>query len=79
MRGRSRSTNAKTTTTPPITTRRLRSIADGAKYADVSTKTIRRYIADGRLTAYRVGPRLIKVDLADLDALVRRIPTAGGA
>jgi excisionase family DNA binding protein len=76
MRGRSRSTNAQTTTTP-ITTRRLRSIADGAKYADVSTKTIRRYIADGRLIGYRVGPRLVKIDLADLDALVQRIPTVG--
>jgi excisionase family DNA binding protein len=70
--GRSRSTvHAQTATTP----KRLRSIAVGAEYADVSTKTIRRYIADGRLTGYRIGPRLVKIDLDDLDALVRRIPT----
>jgi excisionase family DNA binding protein len=57
--------------------RRLGSIRDAAEYADVSTRTIRRYISDGRLTGYRVGPRLIKVDLDDLDKLLRVIPTAG--
>lgn len=76
MRGQSRSSQPAQTTTP-LTQRRLRSIADAAAEADVSTRTIRRYIAEGRLTGYRVGPRLVKVDLADLDTLVRRIPTAG--
>lgn len=54
--------------------RRLGSIAYAAESADLSTRTIRRYIADGRLTGYRVGPRLVKVDLADLEALMRPIP-----
>jgi excisionase family DNA binding protein len=75
MRGRSRSSAQITTT--PVTKRRLGSIADAAEHADVSTRTIRRYIATGRLTGYRVGPRLVKVDLTDLDAIVRPIPTAG--
>jgi excisionase family DNA binding protein len=57
--------------------RRYPSVAAAAEYADLSPKTIRRYIASGRLTGYRVGPRLVKVDLADLDQLMRRIPTAG--
>lgn len=65
--------------TPSTITRRLVSPAEAAAIADVSTKTIRRYIADGRLRGYRVGPRLIKVDLIELDALVRPIPTAGDA
>jgi excisionase family DNA binding protein len=52
-------------------------IAAAAKRDGVSTKTIRRYIAAGLLTAYRVGPRLIRVDLAEVDALLHRIPTAG--
>lgn len=60
-------------------TRRLVSITDAATYADVSVRTMRRYIATGRLTGYRVGPRLVKVDLADLDNLARMIPTANGA
>jgi excisionase family DNA binding protein len=49
-----------------------------AAYADVSTRTLRRYIAQGRLTGYRVGPRLVKVDLSELDQLARPIPTARG-
>ena len=59
------------------TQRRLESLTNAAEYADVSTRTIRRYIAAGRLTAYRVGPRLIKVDLNDLDAMLR--PVGGDA
>lgn len=57
-------------------TRRLASISAAADYADISTRTLRRYIAEGRITGYRVGPRLVKVDLADLDRIVRPIPTA---
>lgn len=57
--------------------RRLTSIAEAARYADVSTHSIRRWIAAGRVPGYRVGPRLVKVDLDELDKIVRRIPTAG--
>jgi excisionase family DNA binding protein len=53
-------------------------LAAAAAYADVSTRTLRRYISHGRLTGYRVGPRLIKVDLNEVDAIVRPIPTARG-
>lgn len=53
--------------------RRYDSIDRAAEYAGVSTKTIRRYIASGRLTGYRIGPRLIRVDLAELDAMFRKI------
>ena len=52
------------------------SLADAAEYLGVSTKTIRRYIASGRLTGYRTGPRLLRVDMTELDALLRPIPTA---
>lgn len=63
----------------PLPQRRLAAVQDGASYAGVSTKTIRRWIANGVLPGYRMGPRLLKVDLNDLDALARRIPTAGDA
>lgn len=70
------------TASPPATKSgrptRLTSVENAASYADVSTRTIRRWIADGRIPGYRVGPRLVKVDLADLDSLARRIPTAAG-
>lgn len=51
-------------------------LADGARYASVSNRTLRRWIAAGALTGYRAGPRLIRVDLNDLDALMTPIPTA---
>lgn len=59
-------------------TRQLVSLSAAAAYADVSTRTLRRYIAQGRLTGYRIGPRLVKVDLSELDQLARPIPTARG-
>jgi len=64
---------------PTPTLRRLESIAGAAEYVGCNSRTIRRYIAAGKLTGYRMGPRLIRVDLAELDALLRPIPTAGGA
>lgn len=56
--------------------RRLASIPAAAKYAACSTKTIRRRVADGTLPAVRFGPRVIRVDLDDLDALMRPVPAA---
>lgn len=55
--------------------RRLASIQQAAEYAAVSPKTLRRRIADGSLTGYRVGQRLIRVDLNELDDLLQPIPT----
>jgi len=61
-----------------LESRHLVSIPTAAEYFGVCTKTIRRWIADGRLTGYRAGPKLIRVDLNELDAMLRPIPTAGG-
>jgi len=55
------------------------SISEAADYHNVSTQTIRRYIRTGRLPAYRVGARLLRIDPADLDRLSRRVPTVGAA
>jgi excisionase family DNA binding protein len=60
----------------PYPALRLVSLAAGAAFADVSVRTLRRYIAQGRLTGYRVGPRLVKVDLNELEQLARPIPAA---
>lgn len=53
----------------------LGTIAEAADRLSCSAKTVRRYIADGRLTGYRVGPRMLRVDLAEVDQLLRAIPT----
>jgi excisionase family DNA binding protein len=52
------------------------SIADGAALYGISERTIRRRIADGSLRSWRVGPKLIRIDLADLERITRRVPAA---
>jgi excisionase family DNA binding protein len=52
---------------------RLDSLSNAADFAGVSTKTIRRWISDGRITGYRMGPRLIRVDLDELAAMLQPI------
>jgi excisionase family DNA binding protein len=44
-------------------------IAQAAEYANVSTKTVRRWITQGLIEAERMGPRLIRVNVASLDRL----------
>jgi excisionase family DNA binding protein len=58
--------------------RNLRSIRAAASRADCSEKTIRRYVAQGKLTGYRFGPRILRVDMDEVDALLQQIPTAAG-
>lgn len=48
-----------------------------AAHWGVSEKTVRRYIAEGRLTAYRVGLRSIRVDRDSVLALAK--PMGGAA
>jgi excisionase family DNA binding protein len=57
---------------PPL---RMASIDTAATLAGCSPRTIRRYISQGRLSGYRMGPRLIRVDLAEIDALLSPILT----
>ena len=64
------------TAASPAPQRRL-SVAEAADYHGCSPKTIRRAIAAGRLRAYRLGPKLIRIDPRDLDKMARRIPAAG--
>lgn len=56
---------------------RLLTLAEGADYAGVHPKTLRRRIARGDLPAYRMPHgRALRVKLDDIDALFRAIPTA---
>lgn len=50
--------------------------AEAAEEFGVHLRTIRRMISDGRLPAYRVGPRLIRINREDLEKAMRPIPTA---
>jgi excisionase family DNA binding protein len=55
--------------------RRYATVAAAAEYLQCNERTIRRHIADGTLTGYRLGERIIRVDLNELDEVVRPIPT----
>ena len=81
MSGRSidgRSCRQATTRSDTMTTYprhgRLMTISAAAEYADVHPVTLRRWVAAGRLPAYRVGPRLLKIDLDELESIIRPIP-----
>lgn len=52
-------------------------IADAAERGHCSQRSIRRRVSEGALTAYRMGPRLIRIDADELDNLFTPIPTAG--
>lgn len=69
-------------TRPPINRRERRhpeliGLQEAADRCGVCYRTIRRYIAQGRLDAVRVGPRLLKVDAGAVEALKQ--PVGGGA
>jgi excisionase family DNA binding protein len=52
------------------------SIAAAADHYDVSRQTVRRWISSGKITAYRVEPRLIRVDLEEIEAkIIHTVPT----
>ena len=55
--------------------RKYLTLAEAAEMYGVSERTLRRRISEGRLPAYRIGPRAIRVSVADVENLARRIPT----
>jgi hypothetical protein len=47
-----------------------------AEHYDVSRQTVRRWNARGKIHAYRVEPRLIRVDLDEIEAeIIHTVPT----
>ena len=52
------------------------SLEQAAEIMSLSVKTIRRRIADGTIPAYQCGRRPIRIRLDDLEAALRRIPSA---
>jgi excisionase family DNA binding protein len=52
-------------------------LPEAATYLGVAEKTIRRLIRDSKLPAYRLGNRVIKIKIEDLETVLR--PMGGGA
>ena len=54
------------------------SLAEAAEILGVTDRTLRNYIARGKLPAYRIGARVVRVRRTDLESLFHRIPVASG-
>ncbi|MCV7408783.1 hypothetical protein AWC05_07695 [Mycobacterium florentinum] len=57
---------------PAPEARRWRGIQETADYLQVSDKTVRQMISDHRIKAYKAGPRLIRIDLNEVDQVTLR-------
>ena len=51
-------------------------LSEGKNILKLDEKTIRRYIAQGLLTGYRIGPRALRLSADEVHELARPIPTA---
>ena len=54
--------------------RRYETLQSAADRLAVDTRTVRRWIVAGRLKAYRTGPKLLRVDIEEVDHLLRPVP-----
>lgn len=68
-----------TTRKPEPRKPRWASLAHAAEYYDCSVNTMRRYIANGDLPARRVAGKTVKIDLNDVDAMAKLIPSRRSA
>lgn len=57
--------------------RRWASITAAADHYQIGERTLRQMIYDGKVTGYKLGPQLLRVDLNEIDALME--PTNGAA
>lgn len=56
------------------TPRHYETLAAAAARTGMSTRTLRRRIADGSLPAYRTGRRIVRVSPDEVDQLMERMP-----
>lgn len=68
-----------TTAPAPRMPDRLTTVAGAASFFDVTPVTIRRWIASGRIAAWRVNARVIRVDIDSVVAerVLPRVDSAG--
>ena len=55
-------------------TRRLVSLNDAAETLAVSTRTVRRYIADGQLDAVRLGRKTLRIKVESIERFIDARP-----
>lgn len=57
----------------PIEHARWASVAEVASYIGASEKTVYRHVWAGELPARRLGKKMLRIDLNDVDALLRPV------
>jgi excisionase family DNA binding protein len=57
--------------------RRLVSLADAADALAVSTRTVRRYIAEGQLDAVRLGRKTLRIKVDSIERFIDARPVGG--
>lgn len=63
---------------PPTDKLDLITLATAGEIASIHPRTIRRFIAEGKIRGYRVGGKAIRVRRCDVEALIQRIPVGWG-
>lgn len=59
-----------------MTSSRFVPLSVAAEYVSMSEAGMRKFIAEGRITGYRLGRRAIRVDMREVEGLLQPIPTA---
>lgn len=60
----------------PLPPRTHITVTEAAEWLDVAPKTVRKWIAAGRLAAVRPGPRIIRIPVLELERLVEPVGPA---
>lgn len=58
--------------------RQMVTIDQAADFLSCSPRTVRRMISRGEITGFRIGSHMLRIDLAELEAQLRPVPTADG-
>lgn len=59
-----------------MTTKKMLSPKKVAEHLGVTVRTVYNYIDSGRLRAYRIAPRTIRIDPDDVSAMMRKCLSA---
>jgi predicted site-specific integrase-resolvase len=59
--------------------RNLKSVDVAAERYDVNPRTVRRWVGEGIITGYRIGGKLLKVDINEIERNVVKVVTAAQA
>ena len=55
-----------------MNTEKLLSVEEAADYLGLHPNTVWNWVRRGHMTAYKLGPRLVRVQLSDLQAMVTK-------